>query len=136
MVQEGFAEFCQHPLFGGYFMVPYRWYSHNVILDAFMGLGIIGGIYFLILTFYALYRCTRTGPAPSALFCLAALWLQCFISRMTSGTFYMDTAFIYCFFIVGSYAFKNAEAEPEGPSAAATDDAGKTAVGNGEIAAG
>ncbi len=136
LVQEGFAEFCQHPLFGGYFMVPYRWYSHNVILDAFMGLGIIGGIYFLILTFFVMYRCIRTGPGPSALFCLAALWLQSFISRMTSGSFYMDTTFICLFYIVGSYALKNTDDEQDESSAVAVDNAGKMAVGKGDVSAG
>jgi O-antigen ligase len=65
-------------------------YSHNIILDAFMGLGILGGgtmIYFLSVALKKSYNMIRINDAH---FWLGLILVQLFVSSMISSCFYYD----------------------------------------------
>ena len=60
MFKEAIDKFVDHPIAGDTFALfnpdGTIWYSHNIILDAFMSLGLFGGIIFVIIVISALWR--------------------------------------------------------------------------------
>ena len=65
-------------------------YSHNIILDAFMGLGFFGGILFLIILFKALAKSRDLIKERSPYFWLGLLAVQQIVAHMFSGAFYQS----------------------------------------------
>jgi len=86
--------FTNSPLIGGGFAIFKNdssfIYSHNMILDAFMGLGIFGGILFLIIYAYAIKECYILIHRHEYLWWTSLLLIQQIIAGMTSGAFYMS----------------------------------------------
>jgi O-antigen ligase len=65
-------------------------YSHNIILDAFMGLGIFGGIaiiYFLTIAFKNAYKLIKINDNT---IWINLILIQLIVSNLVSGAFYYD----------------------------------------------
>lgn len=83
-----------NPILGSSFAVFREYgsyiYSHNIILDAFMGLGFFGGILFLIILFKALAKSRDLIKERSPYFWLGLLAVQQIVAHMFSGAFYQS----------------------------------------------
>lgn len=85
--------FMNNPIFGGQFCLSINGkanYSHNSILDAFMGMGLLGGLLFC----YILFRCFTIAhqklPILKGYEWIFLILIQRIIAGMTSGAFYYD----------------------------------------------
>lgn len=65
-------------------------YSHNIILDAFMGMGIVGGLSMLYFLLNALKLCYRNIGSDDYSFWISLILIQQITSDMLSGAFYYD----------------------------------------------
>jgi O-antigen ligase len=77
-------QFALFDNFGGFY------YSHNIILDAFMGLGILGGlsmIYFLWVSIKKSYLAIKNN---SPIFWISLILIQQIVLNMFSGAFYYN----------------------------------------------
>ena len=93
---KAFNAFLESPIFGKQFALfdfdNYGdfIYSHNILLDAFMGLGIIGGammIYFLLVAVKKTYLLIKKNNNH---FWISLILMQQIVSSMISGGFYYD----------------------------------------------
>ncbi|MBR0038085.1 MAG: O-antigen ligase family protein [Bacteroidales bacterium] len=94
LYQEAIKSFLQHPFFGDRFAIIYSdktfIYSHNMILDAFMGTGILGGIIFIamyvsvIMDGYKLIKSDR-----KKYMWIVLILIQQMAAGMTSSAFYL-----------------------------------------------
>jgi len=100
LFEQGVEEFLQHPLGGGYFMVPCEIYSHNIILDAFMAFGIwaFAFVAMLVLAGIRAFRVVRENDPRYQW--IALLFCQLAFARMFSGCFYNDFPFLAEIFIL------------------------------------
>lgn len=92
MYGAAIAKFANHPVLGDTFAIFYPngsfTYCHNIILDAFMGLGLFGGILFTIMLFLAFRSSFQMVLHQKQNWWLALLCIQSIISYMFSGGFY------------------------------------------------
>jgi hypothetical protein len=95
MAYEALNNFINYPIFGYAFGVMFEGsigYPHNTVLEAFNGLGLIGGVLFLILIYHgvkASYYLLHCGVRNSWV-CL--LFMMRLVQSMFSGNFYNDEA--------------------------------------------
>jgi O-antigen ligase len=86
------AKFVNHPIIGDSFAIFSQngsfTYSHNIVLDAFMGLGLFGGILFIVMLFFAVQSSFQMVLNQELNWWLALLCIQSIISYMFSGCFY------------------------------------------------
>lgn len=86
LYDEGIELFSVSPIFGYSFLIPGKIYVHNIFLEAFMGMGIFGGIFFLIMNFigvrYAWYI-IKYNPSYAA---IPVLYIQYMIFGSFSTT--------------------------------------------------
>ncbi|WP_176013734.1 O-antigen ligase family protein [Victivallis sp. Marseille-Q1083] len=95
LFNDALQEFYKYPLGGGYFMVPYRCYSHNMILDAFMTFGIFGGCIFAIMLLLSVVHAYKVMHAEySDSQWISLIFLQFLCANMTSGAFYINMPLI------------------------------------------
>lgn len=51
------ADFLKSPIIGNQFVLSQNgWYPHNIYMESFMALGVIGGLLFMVIIFKALYK--------------------------------------------------------------------------------
>lgn len=106
MAAEAINNFLNYPVFGYAFGVMFEGsigYPHNTILEAFNGLGLIGGIIFLILIYHgvkASYYLLHSGDR-NAWVCL--LFMMRLVQSMFSGNFYNDEALCMLWVFVFMY---------------------------------
>lgn len=85
--------FCQSPLLGYAYGVKAAGnvctYPHNVFVEAFHGLGIFGGIVFLLLTFYVIHASYKIVKEKKN-FWVALICMYVFVESVFSGCFYED----------------------------------------------
>jgi|GEM_PF-1177694 len=88
-------QFTDHPFFGGQFAIFYYddkvlFYPHNIILDAFMGLGFIGGIILLYLLISSIRNIYHYMNIKDKNYWIFILLLQQIMFNMASGNFYTN----------------------------------------------
>ena len=94
LYQAAIDGFVNYPVFGQSFAIfrtdgSYS-YSHNVILDTIMGLGLFGGILFLIILFYALRNSYEMINNKHEYWWLAILCVHYIVMSMFSSCFYQS----------------------------------------------
>lgn len=89
-------KFLDHPILGDTFAITYPdgyfIYSHNIILDAFMGLGLFGGILFLCIVGITVWRAFKMISLTDSRWWVAILFIQFLIYHQFSGCFYKADA--------------------------------------------
>lgn len=94
LYKEAFNAFLYSPLFGKQFAIFSTdgsfSYSHNIILDALMGLGIIGGSAIIFFIGAALKKSYYLIKKNDAHFWICLLLIQQIMFNMTSGAFYYN----------------------------------------------
>lgn len=95
LMSDAWAAFRSHPLLGaGLFETYLRTYPHNVLLEAFMSAGVLGGSAMLLLLGLGLIKSFWLMSRMPDLAWLPLLYLQYLIHLMVSGCIYFDpTAF-------------------------------------------
>lgn len=98
LVQTGFLEFLNAPLFGNAFLLQTGYavgiYPHNLIVEAFMALGFFGGGLFLIIIVKSLVKVFAIlNTKKSNYMWVGLLYLQFLIFGMFSGSLYMSDLF-------------------------------------------
>ena len=89
MYRGALDQFTDHPVFGDAIEEKtQRFYPHNLILEAFMATGIVGGLSFLILIITALVRAWRILRRYSSETWIAVLFIQALVGAMFSGSLY------------------------------------------------
>lgn len=82
--------FLNNPFIGSKYITDYNIYSHNFVLDAFMGLGIIGGGVVLVLIIKAVIASYRLIYVNSVYAFMGLMCIQQIMLNMFSGCFYMN----------------------------------------------
>jgi len=94
MWKGAIQEFLSNPLFGGYFEEQvYKYYPHNIVLEAFMVTGLFGGVAFVLLLVSSLIRSATLLSEQSVSGILALLYVQYLIGSLFSGSIYSSSAF-------------------------------------------
>lgn len=100
-------KFMNHPVVGDTYALIFPdgqlSYSHNIILDAFMGLGLLGGLLFVAILGYAFwnaYQIIRQQLSNSWVGMLCVFYI---VSHMTSGCFYQADSLNALLVLVLSY---------------------------------
>lgn len=106
--------FFENPIFGSFFAIVMDggtlYYSHNAVLDAFMGLGIIGGILFVAIYVSAFKKCIFLIKSRNTIYWLSLLVMQQLIASLFSGNFYKSDVLNVCLvsiFMLGSLTSTN-----------------------------
>jgi O-antigen ligase len=96
--------FLKNPLLGFGLEVPGIGYAHNLILDAFLSTGIIGGLSFTIVFFYSLFKCfSMIVNANNSWKWLCFLYIEYAVIGMFSGGLYRGDVFWYLLFAIIGY---------------------------------
>jgi O-antigen ligase len=95
----------KYPLFGfGLELPDGLGYPHNLILESFLALGIVGGLMFIILQIYMLFQAfallKHKNSYKAAWGWLGILFIQYFIASMSSGSIYGSYVLWYLMFAV------------------------------------
>lgn len=99
---NAFNDFLDNPIFGKSYLLEDGSYVHNIILEQFRALGIIGGILFLLMNVVTLKRgfwLLRTRPQYSL---IPMLFLQYFVFGMFSRTITAIPQYWLCFFVLNN----------------------------------
>ena len=92
LYQGAIDKFVKHPLWGDGHALFYPdgtiWYSHNMVLDAFMGLGLFGGALFVVVLTFVVWNSYQMIHMQHQFSWLGVLCICYVISHMFSGTFY------------------------------------------------
>lgn len=104
LYQAAIDGFMNNPVFGQSFAIfsangSYS-YSHNIIFDAFMGLGLFGGILFVVIILYAIKNSFLMIMHQHEHWWSAILCLHFIISSMFSGCFYHSCELNVCIILV------------------------------------
>jgi len=91
--QEAIRAYATSPLFGSAFLLPNGMYPHNLVFEAFMATGTLGGILFLCFTVNSAWSSLRVlasgGPArPFALLALQSLVLAMFSGGLFNSPYF------------------------------------------------
>ncbi|MBW8523158.1 O-antigen ligase family protein [Chryseobacterium chendengshani] len=99
----GINQFLDHPLFGNYFVLyPESGKginTHNMIIDVFMSLGMIGGLLLIVLMIKGIASSYKIIKMRSSINWIACLFVFSVISSMVSTSFYMDPFFSVMLFL-------------------------------------
>lgn len=113
LFQTAFMEFVDAPFFGSAFLIQtgnaVGIYPHNLIIEAFMALGFIGGILFLIIILKNIKKVFIILNIKSDKYVwIGLLYLQFLIFGMSSGSLYMSDFFwIYTVLVGGVFIKKD-----------------------------
>ena len=89
-------KFVNHPVFGDSYALVFPdgiTYSHNVVLDAFMGLGFLGGMIFVFILLFGLLYSFRIVRFYRHYCWVGLLCVSYIIRHMFSGSFYQSVEF-------------------------------------------
>lgn len=110
LYEMAWRDFVNHPFIGSSFAIRSfngeLWYSHNVILDAFMGLGFGGGMLFIYLYYKVIKECILIYKNNSKMGWLSIITIQYIIGSLLSGCFYKSDMLNVC--IVSILLFSDA----------------------------
>jgi O-antigen ligase len=92
LFSAAFEKFVDHPLFGDAYALVFPdgsiFYSHNMVLDAFMALGLFGGCIFIIILLFATRNSFLLIRHHHCYWWIGLLCVSYIISHMFSGCFY------------------------------------------------
>lgn len=110
LFNDAIKEFLKYPFGGGYFMIPYTGYSHNIFVDFLMTWGIEGSILFVIISLRAIYNSTNWFKQSRKKNCIIPLlFLQYLVAANMSGNLYLNIPLILLYMIVLFYDSKKTE---------------------------
>lgn len=91
---SSFNVFLSSPIIGGGLVEPiYRSYSHNIIFDSLMGVGILGTILILIPIIYGVYKSALLIRSRHSCSWLALIYIYYLIASIFSGTIHNSVEF-------------------------------------------
>ncbi len=94
---DAIDDFMQYPVTGKHFLLSHGFgegfYPHNLIIEAFMALGLIGGCFFLYLVFVALKFCIKFLKKNYSFSWVSLLFVQSLILGMASGSLWGSQVF-------------------------------------------
>lgn len=94
LYDQAIEKFYDSPIFGESFAIINSdgsfIYSHNMVLDAFMALGLLGGIMFIIILLYAFIKSRFLIMSNFKHWWIALLCIQYIIYNLMSGAFYQS----------------------------------------------
>lgn len=92
LFSAAFEKFVDHPLFGDAYALVFPdgsiFYSHNMVLDAFMALGIFGGCLFVAIILVAIRNSFQLIRHHHCYWWIGLLCMSYVVSHMFSGCFY------------------------------------------------
>ncbi|GAX36707.1 O-antigen ligase family protein [Nodularia sp. NIES-3585] len=92
---------AEYPIFGYALEIPVLGYPHNLILEAFLATGLLGGFLFLLLYVYAGIKALRIiMDENNSWGWLGLIYIQYAIAAMLSGALYSSYTFWYLFFAI------------------------------------
>ncbi|MDB9541444.1 O-antigen ligase family protein [Anabaenopsis arnoldii] len=101
LYQTAIELIAKHPIFGYGLELPGVGYPHNIILEAFLATGLVGGFLFLILYIYAAIKALRIIMYENNPWgWLGIIYIQYAIAGMFSGSLYNSYMFWYLFFAI------------------------------------
>jgi O-antigen ligase len=87
MYQDAFSQFLSHPLAGSAFLeINSGTYPHNVLLEAFMSTGVVGGLSFIVLSVVGFYKAMQMARGGG--FMVPLLFIQAWVAGLFSGSLY------------------------------------------------
>lgn len=112
LLHEAWERFVNSPFFGDRFAIIFTngkfMYSHNMILDALMGMGIVGGIVFTIMFCSSLYDSYKLAKLDKRYLWIVLLLIQNIAGGMLSSAFYLKplltTLIIYVALSTSNYS--------------------------------
>lgn len=114
LYEEALNRFYDSPLIGESFAIfspdGSFIYSHNMVLDAFMGLGIIGGIIFVVILFHSFKNSYLMVMFRSQHWWIALVCIQYIVYYMLSGAFY-QSGMLNALLIIALYYSKDSNAK-------------------------
>lgn len=90
---EAYSRFISSPLLGDALTLEGGIYPHNVILEAFMATGIVGGSILIWITYRASRTLVEVSRGSPLIFWLLLVMVQSLTGSMTSGAIYYDPMF-------------------------------------------
>jgi O-antigen ligase len=102
MLQNAIDQFTQHPFWGSFLEERiFKEYPHNLVVESFMALGLVGGIVFVsyyLWAWFSMIRYVRSGQLDAVGFiCLSMLVVTVFSGGLAFATdFWISTAVISC----------------------------------------
>ncbi|NJN11915.1 MAG: O-antigen ligase family protein [Richelia sp. RM2_1_2] len=101
LYQKAIELIAEHPIFGYGLEVPNLGYPHNLILEAFLATGLLGGSLFLIIYIYAVIKAIGIIMSKNNSWSwLGLLFIQHAIGNMFSGNLYASSTFWYLLFAI------------------------------------
>lgn len=101
LYQEASELIAEYPIFGYGLEIPNLGYPHNLILEAFLATGLLGGSLFLIIYIYAAIKAISIIIAKNNSWSwLGLLYIQYAIGSMFSGNLYASSTFWYLLFAI------------------------------------
>ena len=97
---ELFSENWHNTIFGYGVEIPNEGYPHNIIVEAFLSTGIIGGCIFSLICLVAFMRAVDLVMSHDPWAWVAVLYVQSFLMALSSGSLYGSAAFWYMLFAV------------------------------------
>lgn len=97
-----FNDFLDNPIFGKAYLLEDGGYVHNIILEQFRALGVVGGTLFLIIILVALKRAFWLLKKEPRYTLVSLLFLQYFILGMFSRTIVAIPQLWLCFFVLNN----------------------------------
>lgn len=114
LYDEALNRFYDSPLFGESFAIFHSngsfIYSHNMVLDAFMALGIFGGLLFVIMLIYAVLNSRFMIMSRFKHWWIGLVCVQYIIYNMLSGAFY-QSGMLNALLIIALYYSKDSNAK-------------------------
>lgn len=105
LYQQAWEHFTDSPIIGYSFFIKGE-YAHNSILESFIGLGIVGGVLFLIIITYALYAVKKLTMLDKRYMFICLLFIQYLCYSIFSRTLSMLPLFWLSMFLVIIYHSK------------------------------
>lgn len=97
LFSQAIDKFVNHPLFGDAYALVYPdgsiIYSHNIVLDAFMALGLFGGCLFVMILMFAIYNSFILIRHNHRFWWIGLLCVCYLVSSLFSGCFYQGVEF-------------------------------------------
>jgi O-antigen ligase len=104
LYKDAFADFLDSPIIGKHFVLTHGtgagWYPHNVILEVFMALGVIGGVIFVYLLFFAFKNSFKLIKYNNKAAWFSLLFMQIIVFAFFSGSLYTTSSLWIMLFLL------------------------------------